>query len=185
MTTTVLAINLIISDPAVRSGRPVIAGTGICVSDIAAATVFHQQSPDEIALGFKLTLAQVYAATPSEAVQVAERQGLAAGTPTREPHPSAGPDEVIWQDPVAGVAVPRGTRVALVVSDGPPPVTVPDVRGFDEVLARRLLAAAGLVVDGGDSVLLKDVPPGVAAGTRPSAGESLRVGRGVTLQLAR
>ena len=60
-----------------------------------------------------------------------------------------------------------------------------DVRGFDESLARRLLAAAGLAVDIVDSVLLKDVPSGVAAGTLPTAGESLQVGRGVTLQLAR
>ena len=34
----------------------------MCVSDIAAATIFHQQTPDKIALGFKLSLAQVYAA---------------------------------------------------------------------------------------------------------------------------
>ena len=62
MAATTLAIELIVSDPNVRSGRPVIAGTGICVSDIAAATVFHQQTPDEIAVGYKLSLAQVYAA---------------------------------------------------------------------------------------------------------------------------
>ena len=62
MSTTTLAIDLIVSDPQVRGGRPVIAGTGICVSDIAAATVFHQQTPDEIALGYKLSPAQVHAA---------------------------------------------------------------------------------------------------------------------------
>jgi uncharacterized protein (DUF433 family) len=62
MGATTLAINLIASDPNIRSGRPVVAGTGVCVSDIAAATIFHQQTPDEIALGFKLSLAQVYAA---------------------------------------------------------------------------------------------------------------------------
>lgn len=113
------------------------------------------------------------------------RQGLEAAVAAREPHPTADPGEVIWQDPVAGVAVPRGTRVTLVLSDGPPRVAVPDVRGFDEDLARRLLAAAGLTVDAVDSVLLKDVPTGVAAGTLPAAGESLQVGGGVTLQLAR
>jgi len=114
-----------------------------------------------------------------------DRQGLETAVAAREPHPTADVDEVIWQDPVAGVAVPRGTRVSLVLSDGPPRVAVPDVHGFDELMARRLLAAAGLGVDGVDTVLLKDVPPGIAAGTQPAAGESLRVGRGVTLQLAR
>ena len=62
MSTITRAIDLIVSDPQVRGGRPVIAGTGICVSDIAAATVYHQQTPDEIALGYKLSLAQVHAA---------------------------------------------------------------------------------------------------------------------------
>ena len=44
------------------AGRPVIAGTGICVSDIAATMIFHKQDPDEIAAGFELDLAQVHAA---------------------------------------------------------------------------------------------------------------------------
>ncbi len=59
---TVLSINLIASDPQVRGGRPCIAGTGIRVSDVAIATVFHNQSPDEIAASYALTLAQVHAA---------------------------------------------------------------------------------------------------------------------------
>jgi serine/threonine-protein kinase len=113
------------------------------------------------------------------------RQALEATVAAREPHPSAGTGEVIWQDPVAGVAVPRGSAVQLTLSDGPPRVAVPDVRGFDETLARRLLAASGLEVEAVDSVLLKDVPAGTVAGTTPAARESLRVGRGVMLHLAR
>jgi len=31
---TILAIEEIVSDPTVRSGRPVVGGTGICVSDL-------------------------------------------------------------------------------------------------------------------------------------------------------
>jgi serine/threonine-protein kinase len=112
----------------------------------------------------------------------AELQATLAG---REPHPSAAAGRVIWQDPVAGVAVPRGSRVALITSDGPPRVAVPDVRGYDELFARRLLAAAGLVVEAVDSVLVKDVTPGTVAGTVPAAGELQTVGRPVTLQLAR
>lgn len=59
---TVLSMNFITSDPAVRGGRPCIAGTGIRVMDIAAARIFHDQSPDEIAASYDLSLAQVYAA---------------------------------------------------------------------------------------------------------------------------
>ncbi len=58
----VLSIDLIVSNPDVRSGRPVIAGTGICVSDVAVAKIFHGQDVDGIAEWYDLTLPQVYAA---------------------------------------------------------------------------------------------------------------------------
>lgn len=59
---TILGINLIVSDPKIRSGRPVIAGTGITVEDVAIATVYHSQDADGIAAWYDLTLAQVHAA---------------------------------------------------------------------------------------------------------------------------
>jgi len=113
------------------------------------------------------------------------RGGLEAAVAGREPHPTADAGTVIWQDPVAGVAAPRGAHVSLVLSDGPARVPVPDVRGYDETMARRLLSAAGLDVDAVDTVLVKDVPAGTVAGTAPAAGAVLAAGRPVTLQLAR
>ncbi|SRR5258708_4896603 len=59
---TVLSINLITSNPKVRSGRPCIAGTGLRVTDVVIASVFHLQTPDEIAAGYGVSLAQVHAA---------------------------------------------------------------------------------------------------------------------------
>lgn len=56
------SINLISINPAVRSGRPCIAGTTIEVSVIAIAKIVHMQTPDEIASDYRLSLAQVYAA---------------------------------------------------------------------------------------------------------------------------
>jgi uncharacterized protein (DUF433 family) len=58
----VLSIDLITSNPNVRGGRPCIAGTTLRVSDIAMATLFHRQTPDEIAAAYDISLAQVYAA---------------------------------------------------------------------------------------------------------------------------
>jgi uncharacterized protein (DUF433 family) len=53
---------LITRDPALRGGRPIIAGTGICVRTIAIANN-HGLSPEEIAADrTPLSLAQVYAA---------------------------------------------------------------------------------------------------------------------------
>ena len=59
---TIISINLISTNPAVRSGRPCIAGTTIEVSAIVIAKIVHMQTPDEIAADYHLTLAQVYAA---------------------------------------------------------------------------------------------------------------------------
>jgi uncharacterized protein (DUF433 family) len=59
---TILAINLIAADPAIRSGRPYIAGTTITVADIAVAKVFWMMDADAIADHHNLTLPQVYAA---------------------------------------------------------------------------------------------------------------------------
>jgi len=57
-----LTIDLISTDPDVRNGSPCILGTGIRVTDITSAHLFHQRSADEIANDYALSLSQVYAA---------------------------------------------------------------------------------------------------------------------------
>ena len=59
---TVLSINLIVSNPNVRSGRPCISGTGFRVTDVVIAERFHHMTPDEIATGYDVPLAGVHAA---------------------------------------------------------------------------------------------------------------------------
>jgi uncharacterized protein (DUF433 family) len=63
MAVNILSINEIVSDPKVRGGRPVIAGTGIRVSDIVAYHLHGDQlTPEQIASDFRLSLGQVHAA---------------------------------------------------------------------------------------------------------------------------
>ncbi len=62
MTATVQSIDLISTDPKVRGGRPCIAGTGLEVSALVIAKLFHQISPEQLAADYGLSLAQVYAA---------------------------------------------------------------------------------------------------------------------------
>jgi uncharacterized protein (DUF433 family) len=59
---TVLSINLIVSNPKVRGGRPCIVGTGFRVTDVVIAERFHHMTPDEIASGYDVPLAGVHAA---------------------------------------------------------------------------------------------------------------------------
>lgn len=105
-------------------------------------------------------------------------------TTAREPHLTAGAGLVTWQDPPPGVAVTTDTRVSVTVSGGMPYARVPDVTGMDLPMAERLLAAVGLRVDAVDTVTIKTQHPGVAAGTTPARGDSLPMGRGVTVHLA-
>lgn len=62
MPAKILPIDSIIQDPAVRRGRPVVAGTTLRVSDIAAYHIYDGLSPEQLAVQFELELAQVHAA---------------------------------------------------------------------------------------------------------------------------
>ena len=61
---TIHSINLIASNPDVRAGRPVIAGTSVRVSDVVIAHQVHQLTPEEIIERYypQLSLAQIHAA---------------------------------------------------------------------------------------------------------------------------
>lgn len=79
--------------------------------------------------------------------------------------------------------LPRGTAVTLIVSDGPRPVPIPDVRGMAEAKAVRTLSSRGfeVVVEGAFS---GKVAPGEAVGTDPSAGEAFQPGETIVLTVS-
>jgi uncharacterized protein (DUF433 family) len=58
----VQSIDLIMKNPAIRNGRPCLAGTGLLVTDLVIANLFHGRTADEIADDYELSLAQVHAA---------------------------------------------------------------------------------------------------------------------------
>lgn len=62
MAVVVLPIDVIVSDPDVRGGRPNISGTTLRVSDLVAYHLYAGHTPEELAVGFSLELWQVHAA---------------------------------------------------------------------------------------------------------------------------
>jgi uncharacterized protein (DUF433 family) len=62
MNDTVLTLNYIVSNPKIRGGLPIIEGTTIRVSDVAALSEYKGYSVEEIAVNYTLSLSQVYAA---------------------------------------------------------------------------------------------------------------------------
>jgi uncharacterized protein (DUF433 family) len=59
---TVHHIDTIVSDPDIRSGHPIIAGTTIRITDIVASHIYRGLSPEELAVNFALDMGQTYAA---------------------------------------------------------------------------------------------------------------------------
>lgn len=56
------SIDSVISDPAIRNGQPILAGTQIRIIDLVASHLYRGHSPDELAVNYNLDLGQVYAA---------------------------------------------------------------------------------------------------------------------------
>ncbi len=61
MPAQVLPIESVVSDPEIRGGSPLIAGTTLRVSDLAAYHALAGLTPDQLSAQFDLDLAQVHA----------------------------------------------------------------------------------------------------------------------------
>lgn len=59
---TILSINTIVSDTTIGDGQPIIAETQVRVSDLVASHLFRGHGPDALAVNYRLSLGQVYAA---------------------------------------------------------------------------------------------------------------------------
>ncbi len=107
--------------------------------------------------------------------------GFSVGTVTTEHNATAPAGEVIGQNPTAGASAAAGTPVALVVSEGPEPVTVPNLVGMDFGAAQTALTDAGLTLGGVAHQFSATVPLGAVIGQDPLPGTSVEPGSAVTL----
>ncbi|HEY2762638.1 MAG TPA: Stk1 family PASTA domain-containing Ser/Thr kinase [Pseudonocardiaceae bacterium] len=129
--------------------------------------------------------------------------GLAAGTPAAEAeqaltaadlsprndpaaaqfHDTVPEGTLIGLQPAAGTVLTVGAPVTLVISRGPAPTTVPQVRGLSEADAIAALSRAGLTARV-QRQFDDQIPGGHAIGTDPQAGEGTSRGTEVTLQVS-
>ncbi|MDR6688124.1 serine/threonine-protein kinase [Arthrobacter sp. 1088] len=92
---------------------------------------------------------------------------------------------VISQDPAPGKEVRHGTPVSFVVSKGPQPIPVPDVRGLQQDAAVKAIQDAGLkAVIAPETVNDKTVPKGAVVAQTPGNGTLVR-GESVTLTVSK
>jgi beta-lactam-binding protein with PASTA domain len=87
---------------------------------------------------------------------------------------------VVWQDPPPDMVVPPNSTVQLVLSGGPPSVTVPDVVGLSLQFAEGILEAAGMKVGKVDRVT-SGQEADVVLSVRPPPGNGRPRGSSVDL----
>ena len=91
-------------------------------------------------------------------------------------------DHVISQQPATG-RIPKGSTVSLAVSDGPKPVSIPDVRGTAQDRALKVLGAKGFEVVI-EEAFSKQVTPGDVVATDTTAGTDLQPGETIVLTVS-
>lgn len=114
---------------------------------------------------------------------LAERN-LALGGTSEQWHESVAAGEVISTAPKPGTELKRDEQVALVVSKGPEPITVPSVTGRSAAAAAAAIEAAGLAVARADDVYSTSVPEGSVASQSPADGTLTR-GETVTITVSK
>jgi len=110
--------------------------------------------------------------------------GLTLGAVTQAYSTTVASGTVVAQTPAGGTGAASGSAVALTVSQGPPPVSVPDVTGQTQTVAAGLIAAVNLSV----GVVMQQCSNTAAAGLVisqvPAAGEQAPYGSAVALSVS-
>ena len=128
-----------------------------------------------------VTVPNVIGQTQNGAAAVLQKSGLTVGTVTQQTSTSVPAGSVISQNPAAGTSVAPGSAVDLVVSSGPPPVTVPSVVGQTQSAATAVLQSFNLTVGSVTQQVAPGVAPGIVLSQNPAAGTSVAAGTAVDL----
>jgi serine/threonine-protein kinase len=134
-----------------------------------------------ITAGSQVKVPDLHGARRAAASATLRRLGLKSTF--RLHHSDAPAGEAIGQSPKPGARVDGGTRVRITLSDGPPPIPVPQLVGQPGGQARTVLSGLGL------HGVLSPVPapgvsPGIVTRESPAAESALKPGSTVTLLIA-
>lgn len=150
----------------------------ILVLIAAAVTACHDNSGGSAA---PVSVPNVVGETQSAATTAITAVGLTVGAVTQASSASVASGAVISETPAAASSVAKGSAVALVVSSGPPAVSVPNVVGDTQAAATTALTAAGLSVGTVTQATSASVASGDVISENPAAGASVANGSAVAL----
>lgn len=119
--------------------------------------------------------------TQAEAEASVITVGLIVGAITNTYSDTVPTGQVIGQNPAGGTEVAPGTSVALTVSDGPAPISTPNVVGLAQAAAEAAITGAGLITGSIITAYSESVPSGSVISQNPAAGAELAAGTPVDL----
>ncbi len=153
--------------------------SGQVVRKFQAVSLFVSKGPQ------LFPLAALSGLTLDQAKNALGVAGMTLGKVTEQYDDKVPSGTVISQSPAQDTAVRHGTPVALVVSKGPQPLPVPDVRGMTQQAAVKAISDAGLTAKiSPEPVNDKKVPAGAVVSQTPANGTLTR-GDTVTLTLSK
>jgi serine/threonine-protein kinase len=132
----------------------------------------------------QVTVPNVLNFTESDATQALQSAGFDVAT-DQAASSTVQEGNVISQSPSANKKVDKGTQVTIVVSTGPPPVSVPDVTGQNETDATNTLQDRGFKVASQDVLVTDPTQDGVVQSTDPASGDKAPKGSTVTIMVGR
>ncbi len=129
------------------------------------------------------TIPKVAGKTRAEAVAALEDADLKVGREATRYSDEVAKGRVIGSSPGAGSTTEAGSPVALTISDGPEPVTVPNVVKQWIPDAQNTLTQLGFQLDITDEVS-QDVPKGMVFAQDPAAGDEAPKGSTIKLKVS-
>jgi RHS repeat-associated protein len=178
------------------SGMVINGATGLVTWTPADTQVGSQnvsvraQDPDGLSAvqNFTITVAPRMVPVPNivGSVEAAAKKaiasaGLTVGTVATANSATVPAGNVISQNPAAGTSVAAGSAVSIVVSLGPAMVSVPNVVGSEESVAKSAITTSGLTVGTISSTNSVTVQFGNVISQNPAAGTSVTAGSPVNL----
>ena len=152
--------------------------------DPAAGTVLPCYSSVDLVVSLgpcRVIAPDVVGMEQSAAAGILGAVGLSVSETTFECSDAVPQGNVIAQHPAGGTEVPCASGVALVISTGPCPVTVPNVVGLTQAAAESAIVNAGLNVGAATFELSDTVPRGVVMSQEPVGGLEVAPGTAVDL----
>jgi beta-lactam-binding protein with PASTA domain len=152
--------------------------SGSSAAESSAVTLVISSGP------LMVTVPNVVGLTQGAATTTSTEAKLKLGNVTQQNSNTVATGNVISQDPASGSSAAEGSAVALVISSGPPMVTVPNVIGLTQAAATTTITEAKLTLGNVTQQNSNTVVAGNVISQEPASGSSAAEGSAMALVIS-